>query len=416
MLSVEEKIKHLKNLRLDGDFTEISKMYNGKEFNKNDPMYRELVVLSREKCIRFTQLSGLISKEKSEDKIKKYEEEKLRILDELFPGHGPIFGGGDGLFAIIGMVDLDGYNYINTRVHFNPDTLVHLEEYVFVAPNVEFGSNKMSSSRNQKPGEIYVGRDTWVGANVTIDRNTRIEENSVIGMGSHVVEGSKLPSDMISFGNPCKEYKKITEGYDKERKELSNVKKRTDKEIKQIIEHLQKAGITGEGVDFTEYIKSLKGEDYNTLEPTIARIFDLSHKLCSEYNSEGITIKRRKEILDILFPLHGKNLKVGDDLYVDCIGTVNIGDYVTIGDHVTLNGNISIGRKVRIKNGVTLQATGHRIHYMGRRLGKDENGKICEISVPGFIEIESKRTLAFGTKVLPNKKVAVNTRKGELYR
>ena len=66
------------------------------------------------------------------------ENEKNEILDKLFPGHGQIFGGGDGLFTIIGTVDLDGNNYINARVHFNASSLVHLKDSVFVASNVEF--------------------------------------------------------------------------------------------------------------------------------------------------------------------------------------------------------------------------------------------------------------------------------------
>ena len=72
-----------------------------------------------------------------QEKIK-YENEKNEILDKLFPGHGQIFGGGDGLFTIIGTVDLDGNNYINARVHFNASSLVHLKDSVFVASNVEF--------------------------------------------------------------------------------------------------------------------------------------------------------------------------------------------------------------------------------------------------------------------------------------
>ena len=126
----------------------------------------------------------------------------------MFPGHGPILGGGDGLFTVIGTVDLDGYNYINARVHFNASSLVHLQDYVFVASNVEFGNNNINSENGTaKLGKINVGRDTWVGADVKFEDNTNIGEKSVIGMGSRIVKETSLQSNMISFGNPCKEYK-----------------------------------------------------------------------------------------------------------------------------------------------------------------------------------------------------------------
>lgn len=138
MLTVDKKIKHLQNLGFDGDLSEIEKMYKGQSFNAYDLEYRKLLEVSKEYCIRFTELSGLIAKSSSQQEKIKYENEKNEILDKLFPGHGQILGGGDGLFAIIGTVDLDGVNYINARVHFNVSSLVHLEDYVFVASNVEF--------------------------------------------------------------------------------------------------------------------------------------------------------------------------------------------------------------------------------------------------------------------------------------
>lgn len=209
MLTAEQKIEHLRKLGLNGNMTEIEKMYNGIEFDVHDKEYKKLLELSKKYCLRFTELSGLIAKEKNNKVAEKLSKEKNEILDNLFPDHGPIFGGGDGLFAIIGMVDLDGYNYINARVHFNASSLVHLKEYVFVASNVDFGTNKITSDGNiNKTGKIIIDNDTWIGANVKLDDNTHVGEKSVIGMDSHIVSNSDLKSNMISFGKPCKEYKK----------------------------------------------------------------------------------------------------------------------------------------------------------------------------------------------------------------
>lgn len=292
MVTVEQKIEHLRKLGLTGDLSEIAKMYRGEEFDSKDVEYQKLLALSKSYCQRFTELSGLIAVAKTPEEASKYSEEKNAILDILFPYHGQIFGGGDDLYTVIGTVELDGFNYINTRVHFNGSSLVHLNPYVFVASSVEFDSNKEVT----RMGSIEVGSDTWIGAEVTIDDNVHIGQRSVIGMGSHVVSGSTLAPSMISFGSPCYEYKMIPEDYETVIKVPGQEAQRTKDEIEFLIAHLQNLGIKG---DFSQYIRSLTYEKYNTLEPTIGEIFDLSHRLCSEYNSDLISIRRRKEILDI---------------------------------------------------------------------------------------------------------------------
>lgn len=411
MLTVAQKIEHLRKLGLDGDMTEIEKMYSGKEFSTKDEEYKKLLQLSKKYCMRFTELSGMIAKSKNQEEIDSWGKEKNEILDNLFPGHGPIFGGGDGLFAIVGMADLDGFNYINARVHFNASSVVHLQEYVFVASNVEFGNNDITSKDISKTGNITVGRDTWIGADVNFGDNTYVGERSLIAMGSTVVQNTELKPDMISFGNPCKEHKRITDDYETKIKVPEIQGKRTEDEVMKVIAHMQKLGIHG---DFGQYIRAINYEKYNTLEPTISKIYDLSHRLCSEYNSKNISVKRRKEILDMLFPLQGNNLIMGDDIFVDCIGTVKIGNDVTIGNKPTLAGNITIGNNVKIGNNVTLQTTGHEINYKGRRLSNDEKGNLCEISTPGYIIVLPEIVLADGTKVIPDQTVRKNTTKDEL--
>ena len=79
----------------------------------------------------------------------------------------------------------------------------------------------MSSSSKTQLGNIHIGRDTWVGANVEFGDYTDIGKGSVIGMGSHVISGSTLRANSISFGSPCKEYKEIASGYETTIKQLS---------------------------------------------------------------------------------------------------------------------------------------------------------------------------------------------------
>lgn len=77
MLTVEQKIKHLNNLGLNGDMTEIKKMYSGEKFDANDKEYKQLLELSKQYCLRFTELSGLIAKSKSEQEINIYRKRYL---------------------------------------------------------------------------------------------------------------------------------------------------------------------------------------------------------------------------------------------------------------------------------------------------------------------------------------------------
>ena len=124
--------------------------------------------------------------------------------------------------------------------------------------------------------------------------------------------------------------------------------------------------------------------------------------------------KRQKEILDALFPLQGSNLVMGDDIFVDCIGTVKIGNDVSVGDHTTLAGNITIGDRAKLGRRVVLQTTGHEVNYKGRKITADSKGNVCEISTPGFIIVRPEIILADGTKVIPDQTVKRNTKKDEI--
>jgi sugar O-acyltransferase (sialic acid O-acetyltransferase NeuD family) len=55
-------------------------------------------------------------------------------------------------------------------------------------------------------GSVKVGSDTHIGTNSTIKNNVIIGKNTIIGVGSVVV--NDINSDIIAYGNPCKEVKK----------------------------------------------------------------------------------------------------------------------------------------------------------------------------------------------------------------
>lgn len=56
-------------------------------------------------------------------------------------------------------------------------------------------------------GEVVIGEGTHIGANSTIRQQIHIGKNSIIGMGSAVLQN--FPNDIMAYGNPCEEVKKL---------------------------------------------------------------------------------------------------------------------------------------------------------------------------------------------------------------
>lgn len=410
MFSVEQKIQHLKDLGFSGDLSEIRKMYSGEWFNTADENYQKLINFSNELCEEF---SGLFSKLLDADPlvVKLATERQQKILDMLFPGHGMLFGGRHGLKAVIGLVDFDGMNYINMKEHFNPTALVHVGEYVFLGPEISFADEHFSfqSGNFAKLGRIEIKDNTWICANCKISTGSNVSAKSVIALGSVVTSESQLKDNTLAFGNPCMSHKFIGEDYVSKKEQVKLT--RTDNEIKRLLQHVRNLGIEG---DLSQYIRQLNCERYNTLEETIGKIFDLSHNLCYVYNDPQTSIYRKKLILDALFPIHGRNLVVGDDLFVDILGTCSMGDNVKLGNSTNIAGNIFIGNNVKGGNNLVLQCIGHSVKYKERQLGVSETGGPIEINVPGFIKINNNLTLSDGTKIVPNVILDRDTNPNEL--
>ena len=417
MFSVEEKINHLKKLGFEGNLDEIKKMYSGENFNPSDENYKKLVKLSHNLCNEFNQMSGKASN--SNPIVAEFaERRKKEILDTLFPGHGMFFGGRDGIKAVVGLVDVSDFCYLNGNIDFGQSNLVSLQPYVFLAQNLRFGSPlNIDKDGKTKLDNIKIDHDTWVGANCTFGNGVEIPNGCVVAMGSSVNKGDVLFEKTLILNSrkyqkvkPARSVSKIESNYESAYPNLPF--DRTEDEVKQLVRHVQKLGIKG---DFTEYKKLLHNKTHNALDPTVGAIYDLTHKLCSEYNfgcKGADKQKRKQEILDILFPVHGKNLKVGNNLMCDVMGSVELGDNVTIGDNVSLAGNISVGDNVKIGNDVVLQGIGHNVYFEDRRL--PANGPMREDNTSAGIFVCNNLNLADGTLVGPNVWLNHNTEKDEL--
>lgn len=56
-------------------------------------------------------------------------------------------------------------------------------------------------------GEVVIGEGTHIGSNSTIRQQINIGKNSIIGMGSVVLKN--FENDIMGYGNPCEEVKKL---------------------------------------------------------------------------------------------------------------------------------------------------------------------------------------------------------------
>ena len=56
---------------------------------------------------------------------------------------------------------------------------------------------------------VAIGRNVWLGANVTVLPGVTIGDNSVIGACSLVTKD--IPANVVAFGQPCKVYREIGE-------------------------------------------------------------------------------------------------------------------------------------------------------------------------------------------------------------
>lgn len=114
-----------------------------------------------------------------------------------------------------------GYNcyigegtFINHCAYLMDGGKITIGEHCYIGPY--FGCYTaqhplLYTERNQgfeKATPVYIGKNCWIGASVTVLPGVTIGEGSVIGAGSIV--NKDIPANVIAAGNPCKVIRKIT--------------------------------------------------------------------------------------------------------------------------------------------------------------------------------------------------------------
>ena len=105
--------------------------------------------------------------------------------------------------------------YINSGVTFVDDKEIFIGDYSMISPNVVFTTSGhpvlpiLRENHYVYNLPIHVGRNVWIGSNVSIMPGITIGDNSVIGAGSVVT--NDIPDNVVAFGVPCKVIREIGE-------------------------------------------------------------------------------------------------------------------------------------------------------------------------------------------------------------
>ena len=176
-------------------------MRSGVLYDWTDPMIDSSLKHSRLACERFNKL-GIDHegyREAFEDLIPGVPQ-SVTILPPFHCDHGNGLHLGEGVFVNYNGMFLDAGNItIGSNTLIGPNcslyTPQHPIDYMQRRRTIEMAL------------PITIGKDCWLGGNVTVCPGVTIGDRTVIGAGSVVTHD--IPSDCMAAGNPCKVIKNL---------------------------------------------------------------------------------------------------------------------------------------------------------------------------------------------------------------
>lgn len=399
MLSVAQKIDHLKKLGFSGDLTEVEKFYAGEKFNQNDENIRKLIQYSSNLWKEYSQILRSIPCASETEKAA-LNARKDELIEIAIPNHGFFANINDNFYCTVGAIDFEknSLSSINKNVKFGKYTLAQLGSYALVGEDVRIGATFGKDIQpNQK---IIISDDTWLCASSIVGVGATIAPGTVLGLGACVHPYGNTEVNSLALGNPATTKLIIDENYQSKK---DNSTQRSDDEIDFIIHHIHNLGLH---VD-EAFICALKGEKYNCFSNRLAQIIDFSHNLSNEFNHLNTTGQRRHEIINILFPIRGENFRVGHGIFVDILGLAKIGNNVQIGNNAFFAGNVIVGDNVRAGSNLVFAGIGHELPADLRHIREYQgvNGEVCEIGkiqIAKNINIGNDCTFAPGSILTQN--------------
>lgn len=349
---IELKLEHLRsNFGFEeSDLDEIAKLYRGENYDPKHPAILALKDISHELC---EEWNHLFTGEHDKKQDKKREKALLKLL---FPGlpstHGLIRR---NLQLVIGMVEVSPYTFINVGANFGENTLVRLGRWAQIGPNFSVMEEEGSAQ------SINIEDEAWLGGKVKVKAGVTISSNSVVGAGAYVT--SDIPSWSLALGRPAAVKKVIAnnEGMSIKPSMLFSEAERDhiEKHYRRIKHPLPRKQID----------KIFTGNAFSTFSIRLGMLYLYTQGLCTKLDNPNLSEAERAEIIDILFPHHGKNISIGKHFFLDLCGVVTLGDNVSIGDNVCLGGLIRIGDNVSIGDGCVFFSSNHPLSPKERKFG-----------------------------------------------
>lgn len=347
--SIRKKLKHL---RRRFKFTE-AELDDACRFYENDPSSLEsagvkhLFLVSADICEKWNRLFSNFD-------VKRKWWKSRRLLKLLFPKlpFGVVIR--RGLNLVIGRVELSSKVFINVNARFGPLAEVKIGKKTQIGPNLTVDLASF--------GKVIIQDNVWICSGVTIFSTTNIQKGSIVGSGAYV--SGRVRAHTLAVGRPAK-----TKKYIKENEMFSLKKWKTpfvgeELEIMKTKMHLRYPFLSQE-----MFSNVLESRPFSAANLSLARLYLKTHYLCQKLDDVSLSEGERKEIIDELFPIHGKGIAIGKNFFLDLIGTVVLGNDVTIGDNVSFGGVIRIGNGVQIGNNTCLFSSNHPLDYRQRYFG-----------------------------------------------
>jgi acetyltransferase-like isoleucine patch superfamily enzyme len=390
------------------ELNEIQAMYEGEYFNPQDPSYLRLVTLSQELCERYTRIYGSLKQKASVWALVQNYLSLAKIRRLLCPHHhGSLLLRGGASF-LIGQVNFGKGDFANIAFRVAPSCRVKLGSRVRIGPHVSFGQEQPEVKEGKiRFPLITIGDDAWLGFGVRIASGVSIGPRSVVGAGAFVT--SSFSESSLVLGQPAV-LKRNLEG---NKAPSSPIPLPYSPEEKAKLKaHLTALGFKRSWPRYERFLDGKEFVDVGNLK--LGRLFLLTHRLSAEYSDPNTSETRRQEILHLLFPLQGANLKAGKTLYVDLLGTTRFGNDVSIGDGDYFSGNLVFEDRVTLQENVGCFCSSHYLDYRKRQFGFSLKEGFTEWGRPDGLLVKEGVTIGAGALLIPNSILTQNVAPGAL--
>lgn len=380
---ITRKLRHLKKhfSFTDEELAVIAKLYAGEPYPADSPAIAHLYEISEKTCEEYNLIFA--NRKLAHGKSKK---QLLRLLFPTLPSFPGLIR--RGLKLVIGMVDIEDNVFINVCADFGKNTLVHLDKWSQLGPNFSLEEEQGVPAKT-----IEVGHDSWLGGKVKVKAGVTVGPDSTVGSGAYVAED--LPASSLALGRPAAVRRPIDPS---EPFHDGDCRPYSDEELEKIRLHYAKLGIR---LPKKQFQSIFTGHAFSTLALRLDILYLITQSLCAELDDPDLDPGEREEIIDKLFPIHGKNVTIGKNFFLDLAGTVSLGDDVVIGDRVSIGGLVRVGNGAKIGDGCLLFGSNHPTSPTRRKTGWNEG---LGLSIPVAyvpINVEDGAVLANDVCITP---------------